>query len=103
MACANGAVFHEPRLGIELPALNFDSEFSAQKIPTKSCVDIANLVMSSDEIVWQIINQQFCSFKLKTPKQQNFCRNEHNVTGLCNRYLIIWLALRRHLANAVIL
>ncbi|KAL7925601.1 Mak16 protein [Trichoderma austrokoningii] len=41
--------------------------------------------MASDEIVWQIINQQFCAFKLKTEKQQNFCRNEHNVTGLCNR------------------
>lgn len=50
--------------------------------------------MASDEIVWSIINQQFCSFKLKLPgntgKTQNstkstFCRNEHNVTGLCNR------------------
>ncbi|PGG95765.1 hypothetical protein AJ80_09914 [Polytolypa hystricis UAMH7299] len=41
--------------------------------------------MSSDEIVWQVINQQFCSFKLKTTKGQNFCRNEFNVTGLCNR------------------
>ncbi|KAI2149353.1 Protein MAK16 [Ophidiomyces ophidiicola] len=41
--------------------------------------------MASDEIVWQVINQQFCSFKLKTTKGQNFCRNEHNVTGLCNR------------------
>ncbi|OAA71516.1 protein MAK16 [Cordyceps fumosorosea ARSEF 2679] len=41
--------------------------------------------MASDEIVWQIINQQFCAFKLKTPKEQNFCRNEYNVTGLCNR------------------
>ncbi|MCJ1384459.1 hypothetical protein MMC17_007575 [Xylographa soralifera] len=41
--------------------------------------------MASDEIVWQVINQQFCSFKLKTTKNQNFCRNEHNVTGLCNR------------------
>ncbi|RDW89212.1 hypothetical protein BP6252_01244 [Coleophoma cylindrospora] len=41
--------------------------------------------MSSDEIVWQVINQQFCSFKLKTTKEKNFCRNEYNVTGLCNR------------------
>ncbi|KAL8825409.1 MAG: hypothetical protein Q9170_007801 [Blastenia crenularia] len=41
--------------------------------------------MASDEIVWQVINQQFCSYKLKTTKKQTFCRNEHNVTGLCNR------------------
>ncbi|KAF7158015.1 hypothetical protein CNMCM5623_002527 [Aspergillus felis] len=41
--------------------------------------------MSSDEIVWQVINQQFCSYKLKTTKGQNFCRNEYNVSGLCNR------------------
>ncbi|KAK5122786.1 hypothetical protein LTR85_003701 [Meristemomyces frigidus] len=50
--------------------------------------------MASDEIVWHIINQQFCSFKLKLPgnssshqksTKSNFCRNEHNVTGLCNR------------------
>lgn len=49
--------------------------------------------MASDEIVWNIINQQFCSFKLKLPgndrhqksTKSTFCRNEHNVTGLCNR------------------
>lgn len=41
--------------------------------------------MASDEIVWQIINQQHCSYKLKTTKDQTFCRNEYNVTGLCTR------------------
>jgi protein MAK16 len=49
---------------------------------------------ATDEIVWGIINNQFCSFKLKLPgnssshqksTKQNFCRNEYNVTGLCNR------------------
>ncbi|KAI9657917.1 MAG: hypothetical protein M1821_002574 [Bathelium mastoideum] len=41
--------------------------------------------MASDEIVWHVINQQFCSFKLKTSKDRTFCRNEYNVTGLCLR------------------
>ncbi|KAM0561929.1 hypothetical protein ACHAPJ_003100 [Fusarium lateritium] len=41
--------------------------------------------MASDEVVWQIINQTFCSFKLKTPAKSNFCRNDFNVSGLCNR------------------
>ncbi|KAK6541840.1 hypothetical protein TWF694_007620 [Orbilia ellipsospora] len=42
--------------------------------------------MASDEIIWQIISHQFCAFKLTTPlKTATFCRNEYNVTGLCNR------------------
>jgi protein MAK16 len=35
--------------------------------------------------VWNIIGTDFCSFKLKTTKDQTFCRNENNVTGFCSR------------------
>ena len=41
--------------------------------------------MQHDEIIWQVINQQFCSFKSKIAKERTFRRNENNVTGLCNR------------------
>ncbi|CAI6360055.1 unnamed protein product [Macrosiphum euphorbiae] len=40
--------------------------------------------MDQDDIVWSIIKDTFCSFKIKTDTS-NFCRNEYNLSGLCNR------------------
>ncbi|KAH7117909.1 ribosomal L28e protein family-domain-containing protein [Dendryphion nanum] len=44
--------------------------------------------MASDDMVWSIIgtgSASFCSHKLKTTKDQSFCREPHNTTGLCSR------------------
>mmetsp|Transcript_79482 Transcript_79482/g.208736 ORF Transcript_79482/g.208736 Transcript_79482/m.208736 type:complete len:274 (-) Transcript_79482:160-981(-) len=42
--------------------------------------------MNNDETLWHCLNHDFCSFKVKlaAPKQ-SFCKNQYNVTGLCNR------------------
>lgn len=39
----------------------------------------------ADDLVWSVIGTDFCSFKLKTTKDQTFCRNEHNVSGFCSK------------------
>jgi len=44
--------------------------------------------MQHDDVLWDIIgNNKNCAYKIKTrtSKTQRFCKNENNVTGLCNR------------------
>ncbi|KAK1267102.1 hypothetical protein QJS04_geneDACA002529 [Acorus gramineus] len=40
--------------------------------------------MQHDEVTWQIIRHNHCSFMTKIVTG-NFCRNLYNVTGICNR------------------
>lgn len=40
--------------------------------------------MIVDEVIWEIINNGHCSFKAKL-ETNVFCKNEYNVSGLCNR------------------
>jgi protein MAK16 len=38
----------------------------------------------SEDMIWQILDEQFCSFKAKF-EGKAFCKNEYNLTGLCNK------------------
>lgn len=45
--------------------------------------------MQHDEMIWQVINHQFCSYKSILGKAKSdkthFCQHPYSVTGLCNR------------------
>jgi protein MAK16 len=45
--------------------------------------------MQHDEMIWQVINHQFCSYKTTVGKALSdkimFCKHPYSVTGLCNR------------------
>jgi len=45
--------------------------------------------MQHDEMIWTVINNQFCSHKTTLTKaksdKRDFCRHPYSVTGLCNR------------------
>ncbi|PHT93808.1 Protein MAK16 -like protein [Capsicum annuum] len=40
--------------------------------------------MQHDEVIWQVIRHKHCSFMAKI-ETGIFCRNQYNVTGICNR------------------
>lgn len=40
--------------------------------------------MQHDEVIWQVIRHNHCSFMTKITTG-NFCRNPYNLTGVCNR------------------
>lgn len=42
--------------------------------------------MNHDEVMWNVMGQGFCSFKVKTKDDKvRFCRSPYNVTGLCSK------------------
>mmetsp|Transcript_522 Transcript_522/g.902 ORF Transcript_522/g.902 Transcript_522/m.902 type:complete len:353 (-) Transcript_522:49-1107(-) len=44
--------------------------------------------MQHDEMIWTVINNQFCSYKTSLSRSQprkEFCKHPYSMTGLCNR------------------
>lgn len=44
--------------------------------------------MQHDEMIWTVINNQFCSYKTSLSRSQprkDFCKHPYSMTGLCNR------------------
>ena len=45
--------------------------------------EAADTMLQSDDVIWDIINNQFCSFKASVARERTFCQNPYNVSGLC--------------------
>lgn len=43
--------------------------------------------MSTEDMIWHILDQQFCSFKTQLENEKKkFCKNEYNLTGTCSKF-----------------
>ncbi|CAN0864352.1 Protein MAK16 homolog B [Linum grandiflorum] len=94
----------KPRVIVEVPCVASNPDIPLQQNPKTlpcwkisyfrrdSLVAYANLLrienheaeMQNDEVIWQTIRHNHCSFMTKTTTG-NFCTNPYNVTGICNR------------------
>lgn len=43
-------------------------------IPSRPAGVCLSLAVQSDDVIWQVVNYQFCSFKSKIAEEQTFCR-----------------------------
>ena len=73
-----------------------DSASYATRIPQALAPSSLAMALQHDQLIWDVINGGFCSFKCKvatggrssskrSTDHQVFCRNPNNVTGLCSR------------------
>nr|KAJ0207158.1 hypothetical protein LSAT_V11C500289720 [Lactuca sativa] len=69
--------------------------FSNLQLSEKSLKDVVQVVrgsqkvtdqikMQNDEVIWQVLRHKHCSYMAKITVGI-FCRNEYNLTGICNR------------------
>ncbi|CAH1439916.1 unnamed protein product [Lactuca virosa] len=61
--------------------------FSNLQLSEKSLKDVVQVVRGSqknDEVIWQVLRHKHCSYMAKITAGI-FCRNEYNLTGICNR------------------
>ena len=79
---SNGHGLHL-RLLTARPPKSGDTKASTDRTLAVPCVRHGDMSIN-DELIWQSLNGEFCSFKSKV-QMHNFCRNEQNVTGLCNK------------------
>jgi protein MAK16 len=73
----------------ERKANTFQVDLFGRKVETTLCEEANQSNMQNDEMIWQVINHQFCSYKTIIGKAKSdkttFCQHPYSVTGLCNR------------------